>query len=318
MKYWSLILGGLGVLCGLFMTTHVDTHAASVTPYYTQKYQHSDMNGAKVLVDIPGITNYSDWNVYQYRIGGRETNTIKLPNNYKYWLNRLKYHTDNKWYIHKVQTTVPNNYLAHVVNQFHATAKDHNHFVNVHNLSKSEQKGLTLFTFNVINHIRKQTKTSMVRVNQVAQIIGNDISNEYNKDDFSAFNGHDVPAVTRVARKYGMMFDKTGKVQYYENTFVDSMFNNTVLNRVRFSDLKFFVYKCIAEFFFNDEDENQGHALSVSGLMYYDFNPKVVYGAVGFDYTHADYDAPALHFYTFENVFINRKSTKKWLAHSGF
>lgn len=314
-RIWAgMFLGSCLLSVGLFAG---NVHASS-RPYFTPKKEKSTLNNKRVYCDTTTFTKTKD---YSYVIGQRETYNFKVPKVYIKALKKVNRHIDDSdatlhKYAVKAQKVLPKGFYKQKLRGLHVKASAYRQWVNNNQLTYKQRKELTVFTFNLLNHLRKQFDSRAVMVNQQAVKFGDAVVALYDADNFSAFNGHDYRAVNKAAKRMGLDYDASNHTQYYEDTNVDSWFNYQQVNHIRLSDVEYRIYAAIVEMMFDDVNENQMHALSLMGLWSQD--AKATYGAIGFDHVRSMYDASGLHFFLIPNSYIHSAHMKKTFARSGF
>lgn len=314
-RVWAgMFLGSCLVSVGLFAG---NVHASS-RPYFTPKKEKSTLNNKRVYCDTTTFTKTKD---YSYVIAQRETYNFKVPKVYIKALKKVNCHIDDSdatlhKYAVKAQKVLPKGFYKQKLRGLHVKASAYRQWVNNNQLTYKQRKELTVFTFNLLNHLRKQFGSRAVVVNQQAVKFGDAVVALYDADNFSAFNGHDYRAVNKTAKRMGLDYDASNHNQYYEDTNVDSWFNYTQDAHIRLSDVEYRIYAAIVEMMFDDVNENQMHGLSLMGL--WSQSDKVTYGAIGFDHVRSMYDAPGLHFFLIPNSYIDSAHMKKTFARSGF
>lgn len=314
-RFWAGMLVGSCLLSfGLFSG---NAHASN-RPYFTPKKEKSSLNNKRVYCDTTTFTKTKD---YSYVISQQETYNIKVPTAYIKALKKVNQHVDDSDVImHKyavdVQNVLPKGFYTQKLRGLHVKASAYHQWVNNNHLTTKQRNELTVFTFNLLNHMRKQFGSRAVIANKQASKFGDAVVAGYDADNFSAFNGHDYTAVNKAAKKMGLYFDSSNQNQYYEDTNVDSWFNYKQDAHIRLSDVEYRIYAAIVEMMFDDLGENQMHGLSLMGL--WSQSAKATYGAIGFDHVRSIDDAPGLHFFLIPNSYIHSSHMKKTFAKSGF
>lgn len=308
---------GVGLCLLSFSLTSANAHAA-FRPYFTPA---KDMS-ASPNYRVDCLDNiFAERLQYSYTVGDTETNNFMIPKPYIKALKQVNRHSDASDavvhnYALKAQNAVPDNYYNQILTGLQVKTSTYNQWVNNNRLTKAQHATLTLFTFNLLNHLRRQFGSPLVIINRQADKFANMVDANYDLDNFSAFNGHDYKAVNDAAKQMKLSYDKHNRSQYYEDTNVDTWFNYDQLNHIRLSDVEFRIYVAIVGMMFDDLDENQMHGVSLMGL--WASEDKSTYGALGFDHVTSVQNAPGLHFFLIPGSAINTSHMQKVFRNSQF
>lgn len=117
------------------------------------------------------------------------------------------------------------------INNFTPESKADNVKVDPSHLTADQQKELSLYAMRLINDVRTKLGVVPYRYTQKAQDLANDVAKEYKKDNFSmgvysdnidsaeeVYSNHDVPALIRAAKKYGLNIDQNTIESGYTTT----------------------------------------------------------------------------------------------------
>lgn len=169
------------------------------------------------------------------------------------------------------------------LNKFTPESKADNVKVDPSKLTPDQQKELSLYAMRLLNEVRTKLEIAPFRYTEKAQNMANDIAKEYVKDDFSfavypsgdlspeeQYSHHDVPALKRVAKKYGLNID--------QNTIENGY--STTEDPETLTDMKREIYEGLLSFIMGKEKtENWIEFMHASGIldtgsiyMYYDEN----------------------------------------------
>lgn len=130
-----------------------------------------------------------------------------------------------------------------------ASKKDLNTKVDINNLDYETRKELSLFAADLINQLRKQFGTDLVKVTEDAIRIANEVART-SKEEY----GHDFDALSKVGEKdNGLLLGELAGFSDDETTTV--------------ADLKRRIYDDILSMLFDDSHAKWGHANSLSGVL---------------------------------------------------
>ncbi|WP_061865636.1 SEC10/PgrA surface exclusion domain-containing protein, partial [Streptococcus oralis] len=134
-------------------------------------------------------------------------NTITLNDSY---IKALK--SDDEATLAKI------NEELNIKHKFKSNEADKLRKIDVRNLTDEQKRELSLFAADLINQVRKQYGSPLVKVTKGAidfanTVVRKDEANGYQMDD-----GHDVEVIKAVARDFGLD-DRSGRFQFYENLF---------------------------------------------------------------------------------------------------
>lgn len=89
-------------------------------------------------------------------------------------------------------------------NHFYDQTINDNRKVDLNNLSSSDQYELSQYALTLINSIRTQLGLPKFVYTASAQNFANDIAKAYSKDNWSAYELHDISAINNIAKMHGL------------------------------------------------------------------------------------------------------------------
>lgn len=217
---------------------------------------------------------------------GHESDTLHLTKKYK---KTLAHYGRNYWHVNaQYQTKLVHNAITKALRKqsytFVAKPSDVHRYVNVYHLSYKDDMEINHFTFNIVNKMRKQFHRPHVYVSPIMKSFTKQVMANYDRDKWNSFNGHDVIAVNKVAANFGLPYN--AGYQSYENSSVWTLLPESVLKHVPMSTIKADIWYTLGTMMFEDANEQQGHALSLSGAWYSPTN-RYTLGYIGFDHQSA-------------------------------
>lgn len=256
--------------------------------------KHLTMLGLAIglLVITPMTMAHAQTSKHAYWLGnvdvrtGYESSAFHFSKRYK---NALSHYGHTYWHANaKHQTKLVQKTITKALRKqsytFVAKPSDVHHYVNVYTLSHKDDMVINRFTFNIINKMRKQFHRPHVFVSPVMKSFTKQVMANYDRDKWNSFNGHDVPAVNMVAAKFGLPY--SAGYQSYENSSVWTLLPESVLRHVSMATIKADIWYTLGTMMFEDDNEQQGHALSLSGAWYSPAN-RYSLGYIGFDHESA-------------------------------
>lgn len=145
------------------------------------------------------------------------------------------------------------------------------HFDSNGVLSEADTIYATQYAAQLINEIRSQIGSPLVKINTGSIAIARDVANEYVKDHKNAYLGHDHDALKSVENNWNTSINESnvgddgfGKT---DPTTDDStnIFNYEGLTR---DDLQRAVFNSIRDFIFSDSFQDYGHTTDILGTRY--------------------------------------------------
>ena len=91
-----------------------------------------------------------------------------------------------------------------ISNRFYDQTINDNRKVDLNNLSSNDQYELSQYALALINSIRTQLGLPKFTYTASAQSFASDIATAYNKDNWSAYESHDISAINNIAKMHGL------------------------------------------------------------------------------------------------------------------
>lgn len=160
------------------------------------------------------------------------------------------------------------NASAKALNRYVADPTDSKALIDTNNIPQNVRQELSQFASELINQLRTQMGTGEVVVTPSSIDFADKVATEYRKDnwnwDLMEKYHHDVKAINRVAREYGLMTTSAEQeskgLQYYENAYIW----REKAGQMSVAEMKRRIYDSVVEFMFNGYEWL--HATSISGL----------------------------------------------------
>ena len=141
-------------------------------------------------------------------------------------------------------------------NTYHSSP-EYDYNVDPTHLTPQQQRDLATWIAQLINPIREKLGNAPLTVNQSALDFANAIAQNYNQDNWSIYKGHDVPAIEKAAKQYGL--DSTAG-NIYEDASTTGLSGSTCT----MNDLRANIYGALKNLLFSDV----AHAQDVSGYNF--------------------------------------------------
>ena len=240
-------------------------------------------------------------------------NTITLPDGYvdalKNFLKYQSYKGHDELVVHELSQRIYSYAKqAESMNYYRHNKSEEKEVVDYKNLTEAQQKELAVYTADLINQIRSQSKTSPVTVSANAQVATNSIiKNGYNDPDWDVFGnsmnngkGYNYDYLQSLPDFRG---ENVGSGLQQWNTDDEASYKLPIASQTMDS-LKETIYQNISRMMFSDRESTWNHSREFAGI---DTGEATSMG-VGFDkygYIHYEFEVPTTLNSLATNPYIN-------------
>lgn len=150
--------------------------------------------------------------------------------------------------------------------------------INIQAINQSQQNELNAFTVALINQLRQQLNTPLLKPTLLAQHLANKVVQRYNQDNWDAtatnngyYKGHDTKGLDAIA---STIKSKDYFLDEDIGSYSSKLFNNHVYPMQTMADVKWAIHQSIIDMIYHDADSAYGHTKSLLGLEASDYkNP---------------------------------------------